>query len=135
VRSLRIPGHWLLSFVVLICGLGTVQRALELVRLLRSGQAIPLSATKSTLSWWLPLSSFAVAATALVVAYSILRMWRKSWLLLGLFWCLFALFVAFVNLAADRAMTVRLAIYGIGLLATMVFTTISLRRYVASHAP
>ena len=81
------------------------------------------------------MSSFAVAATALVVAYSILRMWRKSWLLLGLFWCLFALFVAFVNLAADRAMTVRLAIYGIGLLATMVFTTISLRRYVASHAP
>lgn len=135
VRVSPIRRPWPLSLLVLICGFSTLQRALEMIDLLRSGQAIPLSATNSTRSWWLPLSSVTVAAISLVVAYSIWRMWRSSWLLLGLFWCLFALFLVVLNLVADRTMSMRLVAYAIGFLATMILTTLSLRRYIANHAP
>jgi hypothetical protein len=106
-----------------------------MINSLRSGHAILISAGNATTSLWMPLSAIAIYVFSLVVAVAMLLMWRKSYVLLGIFWSFFVIFMVSINVRAGRTVSTPLLLYSAFLLVVMVGTTILLRRQVASHEP
>ena len=126
---------WVLAFIVLVVGCSTLQRAFVMIAQLHSGSIVTLGPTVHTTSWWPPASSIAIATVSCFVAFSMLRKWQASWILLTIFWCLFAVYAATYNVLDGRIVTVKFITYSLVLVYLAVMSTIIIRRSVGTHAP